>query len=138
MDHILTPTQTMMRRRVRRNNPNGGGLLDGNDNEGNPQDDALLRMAVNHLLALVVFLYGLYALCRFGLGWTPGSSQPPPTFVVQVNWKALWWNNVVAGGGDGGMMIGDEDQTRPFLIISNTTGLRRPSNTTETEFVVLD
>lgn len=43
-----------------------------------------LSMAVNHLTAFVLIFYGLYATCRFGLGWDPIRDPPPPTFTVEV------------------------------------------------------
>lgn len=45
-----------------------------------------LEMAVNHLLAFVLIFYGLYALCRFGLGYDPIRDPPPPSITIEIPW----------------------------------------------------
>jgi hypothetical protein len=44
----------------------------------------LLVMAYQHLLALVIFMFVLYFICRFGFGWTPGTGTPSPSVTVHV------------------------------------------------------
>ena len=46
----------------------------------------LLVLATNHLRALVICFYILYAICRFGFGWDPTDkhSKPPPTYTIHI------------------------------------------------------
>eukprot|EP00980_Cylindrotheca_fusiformis_P011942 scaffold2830_cov131-Cylindrotheca_fusiformis.AAC.63 len=46
--------------------------------------EARLTMAVNHMIAFVLALYGLYAICRFGFGWDPTKDPPPPTYTIHI------------------------------------------------------
>ena len=43
-----------------------------------------LEMAVNHLTAFVLIFYGLYAFCRFGLGYDPIRDPSPPTHTIEI------------------------------------------------------
>jgi hypothetical protein len=48
------------------------------------RDHQLLTMAVNHMIALVLIFYLLYAICRFGFGWDPTRDPPPPTYTIHI------------------------------------------------------
>ena len=75
------------------------GAILNNDNGDDDDEDSLdmhehdrrlsrylLVLAQNHLLALVICFYILYAICRFGFGWDPTdkNSQPPPTYTIHI------------------------------------------------------
>ena len=66
VDRQLSPENQTVRSRV----SNDGHLL--------------VVVAVNHLAAFVVILYGLYVICRFGFGWDPTHDPPPPTYTVHI------------------------------------------------------
>ncbi|KAL7558357.1 hypothetical protein ACA910_004022 [Epithemia clementina (nom. ined.)] len=89
----------------------------------------LLIMAQNHMMALLVFLYGLYALCRFGFGWTPAgggplSSSSSVTTTVFINWNALLLNSDNSG-------IGGEENF--FVILSSSMTFPPPRDAQEQE-----
>jgi hypothetical protein len=52
--------------------------------ESERRDEELLTMAVNHLTAFVLIFYGLYAFCRFGLGYDAIRDPPPPSFTIEI------------------------------------------------------
>ncbi|KAG7362722.1 hypothetical protein IV203_026082 [Nitzschia inconspicua] len=56
------------------------------DDEYDPRTHRLLTLATHHLTALVLILYGLYGICRFGFGWDPTAigDPPPETYTVHV------------------------------------------------------
>lgn len=47
-------------------------------------EEARMKMALNHMIALVLMLYGLYAICKYGFGWDPRRDPPPPTYVLHI------------------------------------------------------
>ena len=47
-------------------------------------EEARMKMAINHMIALVLMFYGLYALCRYGFGWDPAKDPPPPTYTLHI------------------------------------------------------
>lgn len=42
-------------------------------------DNEMVTMATNHMIAFILFMYGLYAICRFGFGWDAIRDPPPQT-----------------------------------------------------------
>lgn len=48
-------------------------------------EEGRIKMAVNHMIAFVLLLYGLYAICRFGFGWDPTKDPPPPTYTIHIS-----------------------------------------------------
>ena len=59
-------------------------LTEYNDAETEEQSSSLLVMAQHHLLAFIVFMYLLLFICRYGFGWVPGKTPPPPTITVHL------------------------------------------------------
>jgi hypothetical protein len=51
---------------------------------GTESDRSLLLMVQNHMVAFVLTIYGIYAFCRFVVGWTPGT-PPPPSFTIHFD-----------------------------------------------------
>ena len=43
-----------------------------------------LEMAVSHLTAFVLIFYGLYAFCRYGLGYDPVRDPYPPSYTIEI------------------------------------------------------
>jgi hypothetical protein len=41
------------------------------------QEEERMKMAINHMIAFVLIVYGLYTICRFGFGWDPLVDDPP-------------------------------------------------------------
>lgn len=80
--------------RHRRRIPVPSPVLQQSEPVGNPrlrveEEDAssrnLLTMTTNHMIAFVLILYGLYAICRFGFGWDPARDPPPPTVTIHIH-----------------------------------------------------
>ena len=59
-------------------------ITTGGDSDDDESSRQLRVMAINHLTALVLIFYGLYALCRFGFGWDPARDPPPPTYTLHI------------------------------------------------------
>lgn len=55
------------------------------EEDDSPRSRHLLTVAIHHLTALVLIMYGLYGTCRFGFGWDPATGDlPPPTYTVHI------------------------------------------------------